>query len=59
MVLTVISSPSDPVKMRSLWLNDLTARSLSQEVQFQPEHFHNTIVCEKPNNHLNKFKGYM
>ncbi|KAI4570209.1 hypothetical protein MJT46_019639 [Ovis ammon polii x Ovis aries] len=30
-----------------------------QEVQFQPEHFHNTIVCEKPNNHLNKFKGYM
>nr|XP_020759003.1 probable phospholipid-transporting ATPase VB [Odocoileus virginianus texanus] len=30
-----------------------------QGVQFQPEHFHNTIVCEKPNNHLNKFKGYM
>lgn len=30
-----------------------------QEVQFEPEHFHNTIVCEKPNNHLNKFKGYM
>ncbi|XP_006906543.1 probable phospholipid-transporting ATPase VB [Pteropus alecto] len=30
-----------------------------QEVQFEPEHFHNTIVCEKPNNHLNRFKGYM
>ncbi|XP_069850049.1 phospholipid-transporting ATPase VB isoform X1 [Dipodomys merriami] len=30
-----------------------------QDVQFQPEHFCNTIVCEKPNNHLNKFKGYM
>uniref|UniRef100_A0A8C0D0X6 Phospholipid-transporting ATPase n=1 Tax=Balaenoptera musculus TaxID=9771 RepID=A0A8C0D0X6_BALMU len=30
-----------------------------QEVQFQPERFHNTIVCEKPNNHLNRFKGYM
>ncbi|XP_051023586.1 phospholipid-transporting ATPase VB [Acomys russatus] len=30
-----------------------------QDVQFQPEHFHSTIVCEKPNNHLNKFKGYM
>lgn len=30
-----------------------------QEVQFQPEHFHSTIVCEKPNNHLSKFKGYM
>ncbi|XP_054424568.1 phospholipid-transporting ATPase VB [Pteronotus mesoamericanus] len=30
-----------------------------QEVQFEPEHFHSTIVCEKPNNHLNKFKGYM
>ncbi|EHB07732.1 Putative phospholipid-transporting ATPase VB [Heterocephalus glaber] len=30
-----------------------------QEGQFQPEHFHNTIVCEKPNNHLNKFKGYL
>ncbi|XP_017741219.1 PREDICTED: probable phospholipid-transporting ATPase VB isoform X1 [Rhinopithecus bieti] len=30
-----------------------------QEVQFEPELFHNTIVCEKPNNHLNKFKGYM
>ncbi|CAK6446303.1 unnamed protein product [Pipistrellus nathusii] len=30
-----------------------------QEAQFKPEHFHNTIVCEKPNNHLNKFKGYM
>ncbi|XP_073913804.1 phospholipid-transporting ATPase VB isoform X4 [Castor canadensis] len=30
-----------------------------QDVQFQPEHFCSTIVCEKPNNHLNKFKGYM
>ncbi|XP_004371294.1 phospholipid-transporting ATPase VB [Trichechus manatus latirostris] len=30
-----------------------------QEAQFKPEHFHNTIVCEKPNNNLNKFKGYM
>ncbi|XP_072612818.1 phospholipid-transporting ATPase VB isoform X12 [Vulpes vulpes] len=30
-----------------------------QDVQFEPEHFCNTIVCEKPNNHLNKFKGYM
>uniref|UniRef100_A0ABI7WQY1 Phospholipid-transporting ATPase n=1 Tax=Felis catus TaxID=9685 RepID=A0ABI7WQY1_FELCA len=30
-----------------------------QEVQFEPECFCNTIVCEKPNNHLNKFKGYM
>uniref|UniRef100_H0X845 Phospholipid-transporting ATPase n=1 Tax=Otolemur garnettii TaxID=30611 RepID=H0X845_OTOGA len=30
-----------------------------QEVQFQPERFCNTIVCEKPNNHLNRFKGYM
>ncbi|XP_006897103.1 PREDICTED: probable phospholipid-transporting ATPase VB-like [Elephantulus edwardii] len=30
-----------------------------QETQFEPEHFHNTIVCEKPNNNLNKFKGYM
>nr|XP_025722876.1 probable phospholipid-transporting ATPase VB [Callorhinus ursinus] len=30
-----------------------------QVVQFEPEHFCNTIVCEKPNNHLNKFKGYM
>ncbi|TKC45560.1 hypothetical protein EI555_000483, partial [Monodon monoceros] len=33
--------------------------SLSQEVQFRPEGFHNIIVCEKPNNHLNRFKGYM
>ncbi|XP_047412583.1 phospholipid-transporting ATPase VB isoform X3 [Sciurus carolinensis] len=30
-----------------------------QELRFQPEHFCNTIVCEKPNNHLNKFKGYL
>ncbi|KAM8765455.1 phospholipid-transporting ATPase VB isoform 2-T2 [Rhynchonycteris naso] len=30
-----------------------------QGVQFEPECFHNTIVCEKPNNHLNRFKGYM
>ncbi|XP_006865006.1 PREDICTED: probable phospholipid-transporting ATPase VB [Chrysochloris asiatica] len=30
-----------------------------QEAQFEPEHFHNTIVCEKPNNNLNRFKGYM
>ncbi|XP_073087868.1 phospholipid-transporting ATPase VB isoform X3 [Manis javanica] len=30
-----------------------------QDVQFEPERFCNTIVCEKPNNHLNKFKGYM
>ncbi|XP_007952438.1 phospholipid-transporting ATPase VB [Orycteropus afer afer] len=30
-----------------------------QEAQFDPEQFHSTIVCEKPNNNLNKFKGYM
>ncbi|XP_004697175.1 phospholipid-transporting ATPase VB [Echinops telfairi] len=30
-----------------------------QEAPFEPERFHNTIVCEKPNNNLNKFKGYM
>uniref|UniRef100_A0A6I8PPW6 Phospholipid-transporting ATPase n=1 Tax=Ornithorhynchus anatinus TaxID=9258 RepID=A0A6I8PPW6_ORNAN len=30
-----------------------------QDAQFEPEHFRNTIVCEKPNNNLNKFKGYM
>ncbi|KAM5298295.1 phospholipid-transporting ATPase VB [Ctenodactylus gundi] len=30
-----------------------------QEGQFRPERFCNTIVCEKPNNHLNRFKGYM
>ncbi|XP_037355006.1 phospholipid-transporting ATPase VB isoform X3 [Talpa occidentalis] len=30
-----------------------------QNGQFHPEHFCNTIVCEKPNNHLSKFKGYM
>ncbi|XP_012500252.1 PREDICTED: probable phospholipid-transporting ATPase VB [Propithecus coquereli] len=30
-----------------------------QKVQFEPEHFRNTIVCEKPNKHLNRFKGYM
>ncbi|KAF3828283.1 hypothetical protein GH733_004980 [Mirounga leonina] len=33
--------------------------SYRKDVQFEPEHFCNTIVCEKPNNHLNKFKGYM
>ncbi|XP_036096989.1 probable phospholipid-transporting ATPase VB [Molossus molossus] len=30
-----------------------------QDARFEPERFHNTIVCEKPNNHLSKFKGYM
>ncbi|XP_035303272.1 probable phospholipid-transporting ATPase VB isoform X2 [Cricetulus griseus] len=30
-----------------------------QELQFQPEYFHSTIICERPNNHLSKFKGYM
>nr|XP_023406965.1 probable phospholipid-transporting ATPase VB [Loxodonta africana] len=30
-----------------------------REALLEPEHFHNTIVCEKPNNNLNKFKGYM
>ncbi|KAG8508803.1 putative phospholipid-transporting ATPase VB [Galemys pyrenaicus] len=37
----------------------VSSLSLTQNGQFQPEHFCNTIVCEKPNNHLNKFKGYM
>ncbi|XP_037655211.1 LOW QUALITY PROTEIN: probable phospholipid-transporting ATPase VB [Choloepus didactylus] len=32
---------------------------LQQETQFEPERFCNTIVCEKPNNNFNKFKGYM
>ncbi|XP_043842888.1 phospholipid-transporting ATPase VB [Dromiciops gliroides] len=32
---------------------------LYQEPRFEPELFQNKIVCEKPNNNLNKFKGYM
>ncbi|CAH2276772.1 probable phospholipid-transporting ATPase VB isoform X2 [Pelobates cultripes] len=31
----------------------------NQESPFSPESFKNTIVCESPNNILNKFKGYM
>ncbi|XP_071426676.1 phospholipid-transporting ATPase VB isoform X1 [Pithys albifrons albifrons] len=31
----------------------------SQNTLFEPEFFQNTIVCEMPNNDLNKFKGYM
>ncbi|XP_063269745.1 phospholipid-transporting ATPase VB isoform X1 [Prinia subflava] len=31
----------------------------SQDTVFEPELFQNTIVCEMPNNDLNKFKGYM
>ncbi|KAM4748426.1 phospholipid-transporting ATPase VB [Rhinophrynus dorsalis] len=31
----------------------------NQGAPFDPESFKNTIVCEKPNNNLNKFKGYM
>uniref|UniRef100_A0A8B9FGU3 Phospholipid-transporting ATPase n=1 Tax=Amazona collaria TaxID=241587 RepID=A0A8B9FGU3_9PSIT len=31
----------------------------SQNILFEPELFRNTIICEMPNNDLNKFKGYM
>ncbi|XP_028573238.2 phospholipid-transporting ATPase VB isoform X1 [Podarcis muralis] len=31
----------------------------NQNAEFEPELFQSTIVCEKPNNHLNRFKGYM
>ncbi|XP_030068472.1 phospholipid-transporting ATPase VB isoform X2 [Microcaecilia unicolor] len=31
----------------------------SQDALFDPETFKDTIICEKPNNNLNKFKGYM
>ncbi|XP_009945392.1 PREDICTED: probable phospholipid-transporting ATPase VB [Leptosomus discolor] len=31
----------------------------SQNTMFEPEFFQNTIICEMPNNDLNKFKGYM
>lgn len=31
----------------------------SQNTSFEPEFFQNTIICELPNNDLNKFKGYM
>ncbi|KAM7162428.1 phospholipid-transporting ATPase VB isoform 1-T1 [Macrochelys suwanniensis] len=31
----------------------------NQNTPFDPELFQNTIVCEKPNNDLNKFKGYV
>ncbi|XP_040460796.1 phospholipid-transporting ATPase VB [Falco naumanni] len=31
----------------------------SQNTFFEPESFQNTIICEMPNNDLNKFKGYM
>ncbi|KFW02969.1 putative phospholipid-transporting ATPase VB [Eurypyga helias] len=31
----------------------------SQNTLFEPEFFQNTIICETPNNDLNKFKGYM
>ena len=30
-----------------------------QNTEFEPEFFQNIIVCEKPNNDLNRFKGYM
>nr|XP_033783628.1 probable phospholipid-transporting ATPase VB [Geotrypetes seraphini]XP_033783629.1 probable phospholipid-transporting ATPase VB [Geotrypetes seraphini] len=32
---------------------------LNQDAPFDPEAFKDTIICEKPNNNLNKFKGYM
>uniref|UniRef100_A0A8C8VG02 Phospholipid-transporting ATPase n=1 Tax=Pelusios castaneus TaxID=367368 RepID=A0A8C8VG02_9SAUR len=31
----------------------------TQNTPFDPEFFQNIIVCENPNNDLNKFKGYM
>ncbi|XP_049685050.1 phospholipid-transporting ATPase VB [Accipiter gentilis] len=31
----------------------------SQNTLFEPELFQSTIICEMPNNDLNKFKGYM
>ncbi|XP_027697849.1 probable phospholipid-transporting ATPase VB isoform X2 [Vombatus ursinus] len=31
----------------------------NQEPQFEPELFQSKIVCEKPNNNLSRFKGYM
>ncbi|XP_061472746.1 phospholipid-transporting ATPase VB isoform X1 [Rhineura floridana] len=31
----------------------------NQNTEFEPERFQNIIVCEKPNNDLNRFKGYM
>ncbi|OXB57983.1 hypothetical protein ASZ78_000860, partial [Callipepla squamata] len=31
----------------------------SQNSSFEPELFQNTIICEMPNNDLNRFKGYM
>uniref|UniRef100_A0A8C5PZ90 Phospholipid-transporting ATPase n=1 Tax=Leptobrachium leishanense TaxID=445787 RepID=A0A8C5PZ90_9ANUR len=31
----------------------------NQESPFNPEAFKNTVVCETPNNNLNKFNGYM
>ncbi|XP_060620946.2 phospholipid-transporting ATPase VB isoform X2 [Anolis sagrei] len=30
-----------------------------ENTEFEPEAFQNIIVCEKPNNDLNRFKGYM
>ncbi|KAM8973060.1 phospholipid-transporting ATPase VB isoform 2-T2 [Pelodytes ibericus] len=34
-------------------------RGFSNQDEFSPESFKNTVVCEPPNNNLNKFKGYM
>ncbi|XP_029439242.1 probable phospholipid-transporting ATPase VB isoform X2 [Rhinatrema bivittatum] len=31
----------------------------NQDAPFDPETFKDTVICEKPNNNLNKFKGYM
>nr|XP_020664948.1 probable phospholipid-transporting ATPase VB isoform X2 [Pogona vitticeps] len=31
----------------------------NMNTEFEPEFFQNIIVCEKPNNDLNRFKGYM
>ncbi|XP_077183332.1 phospholipid-transporting ATPase VB isoform X3 [Paroedura picta] len=31
----------------------------NQNVEFDPELFQNIVVCENPNNDLNRFKGYM
>lgn len=37
----------------------LFSLSFSQHPEFEPESFNGIVVCEKPNNNLNHFKGYV
>lgn len=57
-VYMVISNHHPKYELETTQIN-LIVDSVFQNTPFEPLNFNSTVVCEKPNNNLNNFNGFL